>query len=191
MRFLEKAKDLMARLPFKELDVLVVDEMGKNISGLGMDTNVTGRISMIMPDEVDCRAPKIGRIVVLDLTEESHGNATGIGLADITTKRVVDKIDFNATFVNCLTGTWPELGKTPPFLPNDRDAIRMGIRTCGPIDTEEVRLMRIKNTLELERFWISESLYDLVKSNKELSERIEVEGEIKEMQFDVLGNLAR
>ena len=191
MKLLEKSKDLMARLPFKEIDVLIIEEMGKNISGLGMDTNVTGRIWMVMPDEIDPRAPKIRRIVVLDLAEESHGNATGLGLADITTEKLVSKIDYNATFVNCLTGTWPELGRTPPFLPNDRDAIRMGIRTCGPIDPEKARIVRIKNTLELERMWISESLYEAVKADKELSEKIEVIHEPREMQFDVLGNLAR
>jgi len=191
IKLLEKSKDLMARLPFKEIDVLIIEEMGKNVSGLGMDTNVTGRIWMVMPDEIDPRAPKIRRIVVLDLAEESHGNATGLGLADITTEKLVSKIDYNATFVNCLTGTWPELGRTPPFLPNDRDAIRMGIRTCGPIDPKKARIVRIKNTLELERMWISESLYEAVKATKELSEKIEVIHEPREMQFDVLGNLAR
>jgi len=191
MKLLEKSKDLMARLPFKEIDVLIIEKMGKNISGLGMDTNVTGRIWMVMPDEIDPRAPEIRRIVVLDLAEESHGNATGLGLADITTERLVSKIDYNATFVNCLTGTWPELGRTPPFLPNDRDAIRMGIRTCGPIDPEKARIVRIKNTLELERMWISESLYEAVKAGGELPGKIEVIHEPGEMQFDVLGNLAR
>ena len=191
MKLLEKAKDLMGRLPFKEIDVLVVDEMGKNISGLGMDTNVTGRIWMVMPDEKDPRAPKIRRIVVLGLAEKSHGNATGLGLADITTKRVVSKIDYDTTFVNCLTGTWPELARIPPFLPNDRDAIRMGVRTCGPIDPEKAKIVRIKNTLRLDRMWISESLYEAVKADKQLSQRIEMVGEPKEIQFDVLGNIAR
>jgi len=191
MRLLEKSKDLMARLPFTEIDVLIVDEMGKNISGLGMDTNVTGRFWMVMPAETDPRAPKIRRIVVLDLSKETHGNATGIGLADITTKRTVSKIDYDATFVNCLTGTWPELARVPPFLPNDRDAILMGIRTCGPIDPVRSRIVRVKNTLELDRMWISESLCEIVKEDKELSERIDIIGEPKEMQFDVLGNLAR
>jgi len=191
MKLLEKAKDLMARVPFKEIDVLIVEEMGKNISGLGMDTNVTGRFWMVIPDETDPRAPRIRRIVVLDLSEETHGNATGIGLADITTKRAVSKIDYDVTFVNCLTGTWPELCRIPPFLPNDRDAILMGLRTCGPIDPMRSKVVRIKNTLELDRMWISESLYELVKADKELLERIEIVGEPREMQFDVLGNLAR
>ncbi|HIE18399.1 TPA: hypothetical protein EYP75_01595 [Candidatus Bathyarchaeota archaeon] len=110
---------------------------------------------------------------------------------DITTKRTVSKIDFDATFTNCLTGTWPELGRIPPFLPNDRDAILMAIRTCGPIDPKEAKIVRIKNTLELERMWISESLCEIVNKDEELSKRIEIVGKPREMQFDVLGNLAR
>ncbi|MCX8170873.1 MAG: nickel-dependent lactate racemase [Candidatus Bathyarchaeota archaeon] len=189
-KLLEIAKDLMARIPFKEIDVLIVDEMGKNISGTGMDTNVIGRF-WTSPEEYEPRAPKIKRIVVLDLTEESNGNAVGIGLADITTERLVSKIDFEETFVNCFTSTWPETAKIPPFLPNDRDAILMAIRCCGPIDPQKAKIVRIKNTLELEYMWISESLYEAVKRDKDLSESLEILGEPEEMQFDVLGNLAR
>lgn len=189
-KLLETAKDLMARIPFKEIDVLIVDEMGKDISGVGMDTNVIGRF-WASPEEIERRAPKIKRIVVLDLSDESNGNAVGIGLADLTTERLVSKIDFEATFVNCLTSTWPETAKIPPFLPNDRDAILMAIRCCGPIDPLKAKIVRIKNTLELEYMWISESLYEIVRQDKELSERIEILGEPEEMQFDVLGNLVR
>ena len=189
-KLLKLAKDLMARIPFKEIDVLIVDEIGKDISGVGMDTNVIGRF-WTSPKENEPRAPKIRRIVVLDLSEKSHGNAVGIGLADITTKRVFSKIDFEATFMNCLTSTWPEPAKIPPFLPNDRDAILMAIRCCGPIDPLKAKIVRIKNTLDLEYMWISESLCELVKQDKELSKRIEILGEPEEMQFDVLGNLAR
>jgi len=189
MKLLEKAKELMARLPFKEIDVLIVEEIGKNISGVGMDTNVTGRFWL--PGESDPRAPKIKKIVVLDLSEETHGNAIGIGLADITTKRLVSKIDYDATYVNCLTQGSTETAKIPPFLPNDRDAIATALRTCGPIDPRKAKVVRIKNTLELERFWISESLVELVKSDPELSKRVEILSEPREMQFDVLGTLAR
>jgi hypothetical protein len=123
-KLLETAKDLLPRLPFKELDVLIVEEIGKNISGVGMDTNVTGRFWM--PKEHDPRAPSIGKIVVLDLSEETDGNAIGIGLADLTTARAVSKIDYNKTYVNCLTQGSSETGKIPPTLPNDRDAISTG-----------------------------------------------------------------
>ena len=188
-KLLEKAKDLLARIPFKEIDVLIVDEIGKNISGSGMDTNVIGRFWV--PGEGDPRTPKIKRIVVLDLSEETHGNAIGIGLADLTTQRVFSKIDFHSTFVNALTSGWPEVAKIPVFLPSDRDAIAMALRTCGPIDPREAKVVRIKNTLDLEVFWISESLYKMVKENPELRERIEILEEPREMQFDVLGTLAR
>lgn len=187
-KLLEVAKDLMARIPFREIDVLIVDEMGKDISGVGMDTNVIGRF-WASPEECETRAPRIKRIVVLDLSEESNGNAVGIGLADLTTERLVSKIDFGATFTNCLTSTWPETAKIPPFLPNDRDAILMAIRCCGPIDPLKAKIVRIKNTLELEYMWISEGLHEIVRQDKELSERIEILGEPEDMQFDVLGNL--
>jgi len=188
-KLLEEAKELMARIPFKEIDVLIVEEMGKNISGVGMDTNVIGRFWL--PREMEPRAPEIRRVVVLDLTEETHGNAIGIGLADITTKRVVSQIDYDSTYVNCLTAGHIETAKIPPFLPNDRDAIATALRTCGPIDPERARVVRIRNTLDLERFWVSESLAETVASDSELSKRVEILGDPREMQFDVLGTLAR
>jgi len=156
---------------------------------VGMDTNVTGRFWL--PDESDPKTPKIKRIVVLDLTEETHGNAVGIGLADFTTKRAVSKIDYEATFVNSLTDGSPEPAKIPVFLPNDRDSIATALQTCGPIDPKKAKVVRIRNTLKLEKFWISEALAEMVKRDKELSEKIEFVGEPREMQFDVLGTLAR
>jgi len=188
-KLLKKAKSLIARIPFKDIDVLIIDEIGKNISGTGMDTNVVGRFWL--PGEYEPSAPKIKRIVVLDLTEETRGNAIGIGLADITTKRLVDKIDYQATFVNALTAGHVEGSKTPAFLPNDREAITIALRTCGPIDPREAKVVRIRNTLNLERMWISEGLLKTLESDPELKEKIEVLGEPREMQFDILGNLAR
>jgi hypothetical protein len=189
MKLLEKAKELLARLPFKEIDILIIDEIGKDISGEGMDTNVTGRFWL--PGESDPKAPKIKKIIVLDLSEGTHGNAIGIGLADITTKKAITKMNYDTTFVNCLTAGSTETGKIPVFLPNDRDAIATALRTCGPIDPRKAKVVRIKNTLELERFWISESLAEIVKSDRKLLERIEFLSEPREMQFDVLGTLAR
>ncbi|MEM2893918.1 MAG: lactate racemase domain-containing protein [Candidatus Bathyarchaeia archaeon] len=188
-RLLVKAKELLARLPFREIDVLIVDEIGKNISGTGMDTNVIGRFWL--PGEAEPRAPRIRRIVVLDLSEETHGNAIGIGLADFTTQRAFSKIDFHETFVNSLTAGSPETARIPIHLPSDREAIAMALRTCWLADTREAKVVRIRNTLELERFWISESLMENVRMDKELSERIEALSEPREMQFDVLGTLAR
>ncbi len=189
VKLLEKAKALLGRIPFKEIDVLIVEEIGKEISGAGMDTNVVGRFWL--PGEHEPLAPEIKRIVVLDLSEDTHGNAIGIGLADITTQRLVSKIDYPSTFVNALTGGHPIVAKTPIFLPSDRDAITIALHTCGPIDPQEARVVRIKNTQELGRLWISESLYKTVKADPELQKRMVAIGEPREMQFDILGNLAR
>jgi hypothetical protein len=188
-KLLEIAKDMLPRIPFKELDVLVVEEIGKDISGVGMDTNVTGRFWMT--GESDPLAPSISKIVVLDLSEETHGNAIGIGLADLTTTRAGDKIDRQQTYVNCLTQGSGETGKIPPTLPSDKDAVSTAIRISGPIKPEDVRLVRIKNTQELEEIWISEALVIEIEEDPVLSSKIELLGEPREMQFDILGNLAR
>ncbi len=186
---LETAKDLLPRLPFKDIDVLVVEELGKNISGVGMDTNVTGRFWM--PGEHDSRAPSVKKLAVLDLTEETHGNAIGIGLADVTTRRAYEKIDYHQTYVNCLTQGSGETGKIPPFLPNDRDAIATAIRISGPIQPETARVIRIKNTQELEALYISEALVDDLRTSPELQKRLVLVEEPREIQFDVMGYLAR
>jgi hypothetical protein len=188
-RLLEKAKDLLPRLPFMDVDVLVVEEIGKNISGVGMDTNVTGRFWM--PGEHDPRAPSVKKLAVLDLTEETHGNAIGIGLADVTTRRAFEKIDYHQTYVNCLTQGSGETGKIPPFLANDRDAIATAIRISGPIRPETARVIRIKNTQELETLYISEALVDELRASPELQKRLVLVEEPREMQFDVMGYLAR
>ena len=189
LKLLQEAKGLLPRLPFKELDVLVVEEIGKNISGVGMDTNVTGRFWM--PGESDPDAAKIDKIVVLDLSPETHGNAIGIGLADLTTRRVFDKIDYPSTYVNCLTQGTCATGKTPIWLPNDRDAIDTALRIIGPIDRTAAKMMVIKNTQELEHIWISESLAEQVRKDKKLATRVELIGEPREVQFDVLGTLIK
>ncbi len=189
LKLLEEAKTLLARIPFKEIDLLIVEEIGKNISGVGMDTNVTGRFWM--PGESDPNSPRIDKIVVLDLTHETEGNAIGIGLADLTTRRLVDKINYESTFVNCLTQGSCDTGKTPIWLPNDRDAITTALRILGPIDGEKARVVRIKNTMELDHLWISCSLLEEVHGSPELAALIHIESEPKEMQFDVLGTLIR
>ena len=186
---LKVAKSLIARIPFKDIDVLIIDEIGKDISGTGMDTNVVGRFWL--PGEHEPLAPKIKRIVVLDLTEKTRGNAVGIGLADVTTRRVIEKMDYDATLINALTAGHVEGARIPVYLPNDRDAIAIALHTCGPIDPREAKVVRIKNTLELERMWISEALLKVVMADPELRRKIEVIGKPKEMQFDILGNLAR
>jgi hypothetical protein len=186
---LERAKNLLPRLPFKEIDALIVQEIGKNISGVGMDTNVTGRFWM--PNESDPRAPDIKKIAVLDLSEETHGNAIGIGLADVTTRRAFEKIDYHQTYVNCLTQGSGETGKIPPFLANDRDAIATAIRISGPVNPRDARVIRIRNTQEIDELYISEALVNDLKKDTELQKRLKVLEAPKEMQFDVMGYLAR
>jgi len=186
---LEKAKDMLPRLPFKDIDVLVIEEIGKNISGVGMDTNVTGKFWM--PNEHDPRAPDIKKITVLDLTEESHGNAIGLGLADVTTRRAFEKIDHHQTYVNCLTQGSGETGKIPPYLANDRDAIATAIRISGPIAPQDARVIRVKNTQELDTIYISSALVKDLQNDPDLQKRLILVEELKEMQFDVMGYLAR
>jgi hypothetical protein len=188
-KLLETAKDLLPRLPFKDFDVLVVEEIGKNISGVGMDTNVTGKFWM--PGEHEPRAPEIKTIAVLDLSEETNGNAIGIGLGDVTTKRAFEKIDHHQTYVNCLTQGSGETGKIPPYLANDHDAIATAIRISGPIQPEESRVIRIKNTQELETLYISEALVEELSTSPELQKRLALVEEPRVMQFDVMGYLAR
>lgn len=186
-RLLERAKELLARIPFKDIDVLIVDEIGKEISGAGMDTNVVGRFWL--PGESDPRTPNIRFIVVLDLTERSHGNAVGIGLADITTEKLVRKIDYRATFINALTSGHTITAKIPIFLPTDRDAIAAALYLCRPIDPMEAKVVRIRNTLELERMWVSESLYDIVVEDPTFKGRIQILREPEDMIFDDYGGI--
>lgn len=188
-KLLKQAKTLIARLPFSEIDVIIVEEIGKDISGTGMDTNVIGRFWL--PGETAPLAPTIKRIVVLDLTEHSHGNAVGLGLADITTQRVVSQIDYQATFTNVLTAGHTETGRTPVFLPNDRAAIRMALQTSVPMQSTTARVIRIKNTLQLETLWISESLKTEIERHPDQYAHLLIQSEPQELQFDILGNLAR
>jgi hypothetical protein len=179
-----QAKGLMGALPFDALDVLIVDEMGKNISGTGMDTNVLGR--MFIPGVVEEDRPRITAVVVLDLTEESHGNAIGVGLADFTTERVVSMIDWQATYVNGYASGLGGLlrNRVPNVLANDRAAIATAIRMCGQPDTSKLRVARIKNTLLVAQVAFSRSLLDEARAAD-----VEISGEPRPLQFDAAGRL--
>ena len=182
-RMLGEAKRLMARLPFDTLDVLIVDEMGKNISGTGMDTNVIGRIMFIGENEPE--RPQITRIVVLDLTEASHGNAVGVGLADYTTRRLVDKIDHSAVATNAIAAMTPEKGRIPIALETDRDAVNAALETIGAVAPEQARVVHIKNTLELGELDVSASFLDSVKG----TDNLRLIQDLGPMTFDQQGNL--
>jgi len=155
-RLLKDAREWMARLPFSPIDVLIVEEMGKNISGSGMDTNVIGRPSN--PHEPFPADPKILWIVALDLTDESYGNATGIGNADFATRRLVDKIDMKPTLINCITACAPNGAKVPATYDTDHEAIETALACIGLTPPEEARVIRIKNTLMLAEIEVSEAL---------------------------------
>ena len=179
-----RAKELLGALPFEELDVLVIDEMGKNISGTGIDSNVIGR--MFVPGVPEYDRPRIMAIVVLDLTDETHGNAVGIGLADFTTERVLSKIDWQATGLNSYTsGTGGLLrGRLPNVLPNDRAAIATAMRMVGQPDSSKLRLARIKNTLHPSEVQFSASMLDAAAEA-----RVEVTGSAQPMRFSPDGRL--
>ncbi len=161
-KLLRRAADLLPRIPFDQLDVLIVDEMGKNVSGTGLDTNVIGRIRV--PGVEEPERPMITCIVVLRLTPDSHGNAIGIGLADFAPARLAASIDVNATYANCLTAGSSGInrGKLPIFMPDDRSAIRAAISACGRLRSEPLRLAWIKSTLHAEMLGVNESLYSQV-----------------------------
>lgn len=182
---LNEAKKLKAKLPVENVDVLVIDEIGKNISGTGMDTKVVGRIMVHGQKEPDI--PKISRIVVLDVTGESHGNVLGIGLADITTKRVLEKTDFRSTAVNAINSMSPEQGRLPVVMDSDMEAIQAALRSLGALKKEECRIIHIKNTSFLEEMEVSIPVLEEIK----LSNFIHIVGPMHEFEFDAAGSAVR
>ena len=182
---LSSAVAMIPRLPFDLVDVLVIDEMGKDISGSGFDTKVVGRLSMplIGPDPV---SPRVKRIVVCDLTAASKGNADGVGIADFITGGLYRKIDREALYVNALAGSEPEHARIPMILPTDRDAVEAGISTIGPVHPNTLRLVRIANTRDLEFLEVSSALLAECAGRPGL----EVLGEPHPLGFSPEGSLA-
>jgi hypothetical protein len=184
-RLLEAARLLMPVISVAALDVLLIDEVGKNISGTGFDPNVVGRYPTA--DVVlTARDPRITRIVVSDITDVSDGNGTGLGLVDFTTERVFRKFNFIETYCNLLTSTTASVGKIPMVMRNEREAIQAAIKTSLIADLRQVRLARIKNTLSLDHSYVSENLLEEVLRDP----RHRVAGPAAEMAFDAAGNLA-
>ena len=157
---LEDARAMMGRLPFKDIDLLIVDEMGKDVSGTGMDTNITGR--------KEGTSMKVVRVYVRDLTPMTHGNAQGIGLADFTTRRLVNKIDYKALYINSLTAYRTDSCKIPMTFENDREALKTAIDMAGVENHEEYKAVWIKNTLDLEKIAISTAYLTRIKENPSL-----------------------
>ena len=176
---LKIAKDRMGRFKFDDLDVLVVDEIGKNISGAGLDPNIVGRnFSRNIHDVL-----RLKKLFIRGLSEETHHIGIGISLADITTRRCLNSIDFSAVWANAITATVIQAGAIPMYMENDRDALMLAIRTGNGTDLQNARVVRIKNTLEITEFVVSEAIL------KELSGRddIEVLSELRDIPFDAEG----
>jgi hypothetical protein len=180
---LQESRQYHAMLPFTQLDVLLVDEIGKEISGAGFDTKVIGRIRNIY--EKECEQPRITRIVLRDLSEKTGGNAIGLGLADFVHRRVVEKMDPEITALNSITAVAPEKGMVPITLSSDRRAIEAAFQSIGPWKPDSVRMAWIINTAELNRLAVSPALAKEAKL-KELS----ISEQPFELPFDSSGDLA-
>lgn len=178
---LEEAKKQMASILINNIDVLIVDEIGKNISGDGMDPNITGRFSSpYLSGEMNAQM-----VVVLDLTKESHGNASGLGMADFSTNRVFGKLDFEQTYINAFISKDIGSVKLPVIQPNDGLAIQAAINSCNCVNYNNPKIIRIKNTAKISEIYISEALLEEARANAQ----IEVLTEPEEMRFDKDRNL--
>ena len=190
-RFLEREKELLKlatqwlpRLPFSRADLLIIDQIGKNISGTGLDTNVVGRKfndhAGTDRDSVRCK-----RIFVRGLTEETHGNATGIGICEFTNQRTADAIDRKITAINCITGLHPTAAMIPIVYETDREAIANALHTCGLVEPPQAKVVQIQDTLHLAEVLVSEAFLPEIVGRSDLQQISEPE----EMAFDADGNL--
>lgn len=175
------AKKSLPKLYFDQIDVLIIDEIGKNISGDGMDPNITGRY----PTPYAYGGPEVTKMVVLDLTKETEGNANGVGTADFTTQKLVDKMDREATYANGLTSTVVGPTHISTAMPNDKTAIQAAIKTCNILDFTKARVVQIKNTLEIGEIAVSENMLEDVEKHNSLEK---LSG-LYDLEFDQEGNL--
>ncbi|WP_435006488.1 lactate racemase domain-containing protein [Tundrisphaera lichenicola] len=182
-KLLQKARGLMGRLPFDQIDVLMVGELGKNYSGSGMDPNVIGRLMVETMN--DHPRPVVTRLAVLDASDETHGNIVGVGFADLTTERLVSKLDPEPFRINVLTSCCLERARIPITMPTDRDVMAASLDTCWRIDPLEARVVVIPNTLELTTLWVSPALDSEIVSNPHL----ERETDYLPMPFSSTGTL--
>ena len=177
------AKRILPRLPADSLDFLVVDEMGKNISGAGMDTNIVGTWRLHASSD---RKPDYRYLAALRLTRESNGNASGIGMADFTTKALVDAIDFEASNINAITSLVTTSVRVPITFETDEICLETGVSVANRLSPSGPRIGRIKNTMELETFWVTQPVADEL----ERAGRAQQDGEPEPFEFDVEGRLA-
>ena len=167
-KLLDIARSNLPVLPVDQIDVLIIDRMGKNISGVGFDTNIIGRIKIYGQKEP--ASPEIKSIVVTDLTDESHGNATGTGLADIITRKLYNKIDFEITYKNIATSSFLERGKIPLVAENDYDAMNLALRNCGNSLPGKERMVRIIDTLHLDELYVSDVILNELKDHPHIEQ---------------------
>ena len=178
------AKKWMPRLPFDQIDLLIVDEIGKNISGAGMDTNVVGR-KFHDNHAAEKEYPKVTRILVRGLTEETHGNASGIGTAEYAHKRAIEEMNREITYINCMTGNHPSGAHIPLYFDTDRICIDKALETVGLVEPENAKVLRIHNTLELGELLVSEAY----RAEIEQRDDLDIIGEATDMPFDANGDL--
>jgi hypothetical protein len=184
-QLLERAGALHGHLPFEDLHVLVVDEMGKNISGSGMDTNVLGRFWIPRVEEPP--GPHIDVVTVHGLTEPSHGNASGLGLADLAPASLIEAVDLRSSYLNALTSGTGGLRRSriPMILPTDRDVLHAAVRMCAEPEPEHARVVRVHSTLDTDHLMVSEPLLEEVADDPAL----EVVGEAHAIDFGPHGEL--
>ena len=178
------AKRWLAKLPFQKADLLIVDEIGKDISGSGMDTNVVGRKRAFRQQSL-ANQPEMRRIYVRGLTEKTHGNATGIGLADFTTARLVKAMNYRDTVINCMTAGYPDGANIPVYYDTDRETLDAALAIMGTRNAQDARMMHIRNTLCLEEVEVSEPCLQETKATE-----FAVSGSAKSLAFDRENNLA-
>jgi len=177
---LEKSKELMGKLYLDNIDVLIVKEIGKNISGTGMDTNIIGRYHT----KAASGGPNITKIGVLSLNSSSNGNANGMGLADFISKKFYNNIEFESTYLNAITSTEPNSIKLPMVLENDKYVFKACAKTCGILNHKNIKLVIIENTKNLNEIYMSKEAYESISEPK----MVETEGSYFEINFDENGN---
>ena len=182
---LELAKSWKGNIPVPAVDILIVDEIGKNFSGAGMDTKVVNRNSRGLynpwPD-----TPRVKRVFIRDLSPHSYGNGIGIGMADAVTDRLIEKIDWEPTRTNCAAASLFAPMRVPMHFPSDRECLETLAPSVGKLDTDDVTYCRIANSMQLDHAIVSENLVPAVKQRSD----IEVLGGPEPMRFDTSGNLA-
>lgn len=183
-KLLTRVKSWKPNLPAAEVDLLILDEIGKDISGSGMDTKIVNRGGYLGPNPWK-DVPKVQRIFIRDLTGNTYGNAVGMGLADVVHDRLLEQVDFRATWVNVLTASATLAGFTPLHFPTDRECIERVLPTCGKLDPGECTLVWIRNTLQLGHMLVSENLLPELASNS----AVRTLGPAMELPFDASGNL--